>query len=521
MPAGVTTVAAPIGGLNAYDSLAGMPETDAIALVNWFPQVYGLYLRRGYQEHATGLGGSVNSLATYSNTLGTTKLFAWANARMYDVTSAGAVGAPIFTGLISTIWQHTSFANSAGSHMIAFSGSDDGIWVSGAGNQRLILGDGIVNATWSGVDPKNLIDVTIHQRRVWAVQKDTTYGWYLPPDQVYGVATRFDFGPLFKHGGYLQSLATWTVDDGDGADDMLVAIGSKGDVAVYKGINPSSADTWALTGVYYAGEPVSGRRFHTKVSGDIKFITQQGLVSLNDMLTSTKTSAAQNSIEARNIQTPLSEAASALGSLFGWEINFIPALNMLLINIPSITSEGNIQLVENVVNSKWCEFQGYDAQCFADYLNLPFYGGDNGTVYRGWTGHTDNVSAADPAGDDITGTCQQAYSYVGQPAVNKQVGMYRPNFLVESDLVYGSEIAYDFTFKTPAIGVTSPASGASSRWDSSIWDAALWSGQLKPQKAWSQAQGMGVAASLCMIARSNAEALWVSTDYTVASGGVL
>lgn len=517
MGANAVTIAAPIGGLNAYDSLAGMPETDAIALINWFPQVYGLYLRRGYQHHATGLGAAVNSLATYSRRNGAKQLYAWAGDKFFNVTSPGAVGAAIFSGLTNSVWQSTQFANSAGSHMVAFNGTDDGIWVSEAGNARLTLGDGIVSGTWKDVDPKNLIDCTVHQRRLWAVQKDTTYGWYLPPDQVYGDATLFDFGPLFKHGGYLQSLATWTVDDGDGADDMLVAISSMGDVAVYKGINPSSAADWSLQGVYYAGEPVSGRRFHTKVAGDIKFITQQGMVSLNDMLTSTKVNAATSTIESRNVQTPLAEAASALGTLFGWEIRFIAALNMLMINIPSVTSEGASQFVENTVNGKWCEFNGYNALTIVDHLNVPFFGTAEGVVMRGWTGFADNVSAANPAGDQIQSICQQAYNYLGTPAVQKQIGLYRPNFLVAGGSVYGSAIAYDFSFQTPAIPF-SPPDTTGSRWDSAIWDAALWGGSLRAQKEWSAASGMGFVASLCLNLKSTEETLWVSTDFTLISG---
>lgn len=515
--ASVTTIPSPVGGLNAYDSLAGMPDTDAIALVNWFPQVYGLYLRRGYTQHATGLGGSVQSLAAYVNTSGVRKLYAWANAKFFDVTTAGAVGAPIFTGLVSTIWQSTSFANSAGVHMIAFSGSDDGIWVSGAGNQRLVLGDGIVNATWKNVDPKNLIDVTIHQRRIWAVEKNTTKGWYLPVDQVYGVASSFDFGPMFKHGGYLQSLATWTVDDGDGSDDILVAISSMGDVAVYKGIDPTSAATWACQGVYFAGEPVSGRRFHTKVAGDLKFITQQGMVSLNDMLTSTRVNSATSTIESRNVQQPLAEAASALGSVFGWEIKFIAALNMLLINVPSVSADPSIQFVENTVNGKWCEFNGYDAQCFVDHLNVPFFGTEDGFVMRGWTGFADNVSAASPAGNQIQGICQQSYNYLGAPATQKQIGLYRPNFLVSGEAVYGSSIAYDFSFQTPSIPFSSPSTSGA-RWDSAIWDAAIWGGSLKSQRQWACASGMGFAMSLCLNLKSTEETLWVSTDFTLVNG---
>ena len=43
--------------------------------------------------------------------------------------------------------------------------------------------------------------LTAHQKRMWFVQKNTTRGWYLPPDQIYGTAKYFDFGPLMTMGG--------------------------------------------------------------------------------------------------------------------------------------------------------------------------------------------------------------------------------------------------------------------------------------------------------------------------------
>ena len=49
-----TTVASPIGGLNAYDNLAAMPATDAIRMNNIVPTPYGCLVRKGYQEYATG-----------------------------------------------------------------------------------------------------------------------------------------------------------------------------------------------------------------------------------------------------------------------------------------------------------------------------------------------------------------------------------------------------------------------------------------------------------------------------------
>lgn len=520
MSAGIGTVPAPVGGLNVVDSLLGMPETDCISNINWFPQAYGLQLRLGYQEHSNGLPAQAETLAVYNGQDGVRTLLAWADDGLYDATAVGPVGAPILTGLSTARWHTTGMANSGGTQLVAFSGSDDGIVYNDSGAHRLVAGDGIVAYTWKDVDPADLTICTVHQRRLWAVEGGTCFAWYLPPNQVYGDATLFDFGPVFKRGGAIAGLTTWTVDDGDGADDNLVIVSTEGEVAVYKGTDPNGASTWALTGVYFMGQPVSGNRFYEKVGGDVKFMTTQGLVSLNDMLTSTKTSAAQNTTEARKVQQALSEAAAALGILDGWQTYFCPELNMLMVNVPSVTTLGPIQFVENTVNGAWCQFNGYKATTFVTFNGLPFFADEDGRIMQGWTGNADNVLLDDPTGDYIVGSVQQAYSYISKPAAQKQIGIYRPNFVVTANAQYGASIAYDFTFRTPQIGIALPGTD-SARWDSGIWDQSFWSGALKTQREWSSAEGMGVAASICLAARSKAELLWVSTDYSFISGGPL
>ena len=89
----VQSLPAPVGGWNARDSFANMEATDAVTLTNMFPTVSNVVLRGGYSEHATGLDGEVQTLMAYSYG-GSTKLYAITSAcKLYDVTTAGAVGA--------------------------------------------------------------------------------------------------------------------------------------------------------------------------------------------------------------------------------------------------------------------------------------------------------------------------------------------------------------------------------------------------------------------------------------------
>ena len=523
--AGITTVPSAMGGVDFFSNLFGMPAENAIRLVNWWTEVYGCVHRRGYREWERDFPATVESMYAFHTRYGQDFLYSFAGDSMFDSTTLNGPPDDVVTGLSTAIWQATMFANSAGTHKVFVSGQDNPIWIHQTAPpvvdyDRLTAGNGTDPGTISGVDPKNFIDITIHQKRLWFVEKDTTYGWYLPTEQVFGVASKFDFGPLFKRGGYLQSIATWTVDSSDGPDDLLVAFGSEGDVVVYKGIDPNTIDTWGLQGVYYAGAPIAGHRFHTKVSGDLKFITTQGLISMNQMFTSSQTVSPQNNVESQLVQQFLAEQANMYGFLPGWDLKFIASINMIVVNIPSVTVDGSLQLVMNVVNTKWSTFLGLDATCWVtDYNETPYFG--SGTrVLQGWVGNTDNVTPEDPAGKPITALVQQAYNFYGTPANNKQVGLYRPNFLTTSSVAWKSTISYDFRFRIPILQVNPPTPIAPD-WDDALWDAAYWAGGLHAQKDWASAEGLGFAGSLSMMTRSDGEVVWVNTDFTISTGGIL
>jgi hypothetical protein len=520
------TLPSPTGGLNAYDNFATMPPTDAIVLSNLVPQPYGCMVRKGYIQHASGLAtdAPVGTGAVLANTDGSQNLYAWADDSFYEITATGPVGAALLTGLNSPWWQTVQMANSAGAHLVCFNGVDAGIWVhdDGVTIDRLVPGDGIVNATWNGVDPSDLIQATVHQRRLWAVEVNTTFGWFLPPDSIYGVADFYDFGPFFKSGGYLQILATWTVDAGEGSDDHLVAVSSNGEAAVFAGTDPTDPTAWRLVGVYFIGRPVAGRRFYTNVAGDLYMLTYTGVVSMATVVTSTQVNVAANNTYSKKIQFLLSDLTASLGDLDGWDMKFFASNNLLFINVPSVYFGGSAQIVSNHINSAWCTFTGMDALAWFEVDGAPYFCGKTGIVYRAWYADKDNILVDGSEGTDILSDCQQAYNYFGRQAVQKQVGMYRPNLVVAKPVTYNSGILYDFRQRTltyPSGAVPTP--GGSSLWGIALWGLNLWSGGLQTQREWRMASGMGVAVSVEIGFSTSAETTWVSTELTVKSGGIL
>jgi hypothetical protein len=513
----VTSVPAPTGGLNARDSLVAMPPGDAIVLENWWPQPYGCSIRKGSKKMTTGLAGRIDSFAEWADPTGGGKLFAWAAGNMYDVTAGGAVGAALVTALTNSIWNSVQVTNAAGNNLIALNGIDDGIIYTSGGVARIVAGTGVAPNTWAGINPNIAVQPTVHQHRLWVVERGSSAAWFLPPDAVQGTFVKYDFGPLFSKGGYLAFLATWTVDDGNGAEDHLVGLSSNGEAVVYGGTDPTDDTKWFLVGVYVIGAPVSSRIGFAKAGGDLLALTEQGVVSMSAEIVSTKVESAVVPLTSNKIQYLISTAVTNSGTLSGWDLRYYPRYNMVLVNVPTVTSDVAYQIAANQLIGSWCTFTNKPATMWGSFLDEPVYGTADGIVYLGWSGSQDDVEIDGSGGSGVIAKVKQAFNYFGSPATIKQVGMYRPTFVCSLPVSINSAISYDFTDTTLAApGSSYPTS--TPLWGIAIWGTAVWGGSSVVQKDWISGSGMGSAVSLQMVTQSDGEVLWVTTDYVLEKG---
>ena len=116
------SVASPIGGWNARDSVAEMNPLDAVVLENFFPTPSQVELRKGYTKYATGITGQVDTLMQYSGG-SAEKLFAAAGSVIYDV-SAGGAATSVQTGLGSDRFQYVNTSTAGGNFLTAVNGTD-------------------------------------------------------------------------------------------------------------------------------------------------------------------------------------------------------------------------------------------------------------------------------------------------------------------------------------------------------------------------------------------------------------
>ena len=249
----IKSIPAPVGGLNARDALAEMPETDAVLLDNFFPSPSYVRLRNGYTAWATGLPGAVPTVACYSPAGGNRKLFAVSSGNIYDVTTAGAVGAAVVSGNALDWWQFVNFGAGGGQYLVMVNGTDLMQIYNGTAWQQVTAVSAPIAIT--GIATSSFIHVQEFQGRLFFIEKNSMRAWYLPALSIGGAAVQLDFSTQTRLGGYLMAMATWTLNNSAGMQQEACFITSEGEVLLYQGNDPSYAASWFLLGQFRVGHP--------------------------------------------------------------------------------------------------------------------------------------------------------------------------------------------------------------------------------------------------------------------------
>lgn len=501
-PVSVTaSVPAPVKGWNARDALADMDPLEAVTLDNFFPTPSTVELRGGYSSHATGLPGEVETLMEYADPAGSRKLIAASENAFYNVTASGAVGAAMESGHTSSRWQHVNFGTSGGHFLVCVNGLDA---------PRNYSGSAWASApaiTGSGLTATNLVNVMAHQRRLFFCEKATLKFWFLDTvAAIGGTASSFDLAPLCSKGGELLAAGTWSVDSGEGMDDLAVFVTSSGQAVVYAGTDPSSASTWGLQGVYDIGKPI-GRRCLTKLGTDLVVITEDGFVSLSKALFGGRTGKALSD----KITNAVNDAARSHSAKFGWQATLYPRGKMLVFNIPITELGTSHQYVMNVTTGAWARFKNQDGFCWS-LLNENLYFGGNTIVYKADDGTDDN-------GANVDGTVKPAFNYFGRPGAQKRFTQCRPVFIAGGGLTPAVSINVDFE-DLAVVGSPATSGTNGAEWDVAAWDTSDWGVENAITKNWIGVGGIGYAGTLKLNAASSEFGLSLAAiDYMFEIGG--
>lgn len=498
-----TSIPAPTGGLNAKDPLAEMRENEAVIMDNYFPMPSSVKNRNGSRSHATGITGTVETICVYND--GVEKsLFAAASGSIYDATNSGPVGVADVTGLTNSRFQYINFGTAGGYTLMLVNGEDKMQLYDQATGWRE---DGDTTEV-TGFDTSNAIHINNFKNRVWLIERDSMNAWYLPVSSIGGAAQNIDLSGIFKMGGYLMAMGNWTIDNAAGVDDYAVFITSEGEVALYRGTDPTSASTWALVGTFRMGRPL-GRRCMCKAGADVLVITTDGAFPLSKALL---TDRSQTNLAATDkISTLINADTRTYFNNFGWQPIIYPEGNKLIINVPQVESLNSIQYVMNTQHGAWCRFTGWNASCFEVMDNNLFYG-TVGAVIQCDVG-------TDDLGGNITGYIQQAFNFFGAKGMQKIFKMARPIFQSDSFVFPTVRINVDFD-TTQRSSLQNQIVGNGAEWDVAEWDLAEWVLGDVVSKDWQSITGIGISGGLNISTDMNgAETRWISTDIIYEVGG--
>lgn len=433
------------GGLNVADALDNMQPQYAIQMDNIIPDVDGDRVRKGY----------IKKLSTATSVLipilrGNTKKLIGAHVQDLTVYDDFEVESSK-SEFSSDNWTYADFTDGSGAvHTILANGSDTPQdYTSTLSN---------VGYTLTGFP--SLDCPLAFKNRLYFISGDWSIA-YSGVQSISGSLTSFEMGSYFKKGGRLLSIANWTQDAGNGADDLFVLISTEGEVLIYTGTSPESND-WRMIGTFSIAKPV-GKRCWAQLGADLILITQRGYFPLSSVLSDLRANRAL-------LNQKIDGITQGRDFTKRWEIHYRPSTNWLIVNVPSDTGIYSYeQHICNLNTNAWCRFVGMDANSWA-VLGDELYFCNGRGIFQADTGTTDE-------GANITFCLQKAYNNFGTP-LKKQLMRVVPHYYSTTDETIYKKILSDFGNGKNRVFVHRENSGISTYWDTAIWDESFWSDEI-------------------------------------------
>ena len=394
------TLPAPCGGLNMRDSLDKMDITDAVVMDNYIPQDTKVTLRKGYSQY-TKSKKSFQTLCAYKK-YDYSRFIGISEGYIYNLTSKHNIR--IISDIVFNNSRCQSFQYKDRLYLMNGTDIPKVYYVNDNGEDTI--------EEWN-FDGENLIAEKIiagavSKQFLWFVEKGSMRVWHTKEGgNIAGELCSFDLSQVSRFGGHIMAVCCWTLDGGQGIDDLTVFLTSEGEAIVYSGINPNSADNWELKGSFKIAKPI-GYQCTMAYQGDVIIITEEGYLPLSRVLPLSQAGISQISFSDKIRGLVLDRTANNKNKE-GWQGIVYPKGGIALFNVP--VSRNFEQHVININSGAWCRFTNIKAYCWELFEGRLYFGSNYG-VYMFDDGYSD-------AGHHIYGEVQQAFSNLGYNGLKK------------------------------------------------------------------------------------------------------
>ena len=578
------SLASPIGGWNARDSLAEMQPLDAVQLVNFYPTPTDVQLRKGYSKKSTGITGNVETLMNYANADGSNTIFAVAGGVIYNASTSTATS--VFTGLTNSRFQHCMISTEGGNFLIAVNGADPAIIYDGTRWYRM--------ATTSTAQTISTITRGGTGNLTATVTTASAHGLATGNRVSISGATESNYNGIYFVTVTSPTAFTYTMATAPSADATVVGI------YTVLGITGANSNTFVninmcqnrlffvqkdtMTFWYLPVESIGGAAQDFPLGSIARsggYLQAMGTWTLDagygvDDLSAFVTSMGEVIVyKGTNPSDPNAWSLVGvwqMGQTFARRCFFKFGGDLLLLTqdglvpmsaaLQSSRLDPRVNLTDKIffavsqaANQYYAQF-GWQINFFASQnmliLNIPNgtsfdqyvmhtitkswakftninafcweVSGDN-KIYFGSNGYVgDFYSTTSDAGNNIVATAQQAYSYFDTRGQQKRFTLVRPILQTDNGVptvLCGISTDFDTVPLTNQIAFN-PSLTNVGIWDSSTWDNANWGGGLTVTKIWQGVSGLGYAGSVNInVASQGIELRWASTDYVMEKGGVI
>jgi len=403
-----------------------------------------------------------------------------ATATIVAIAKTSATAGTLYTGAITGTFQDNETITDA---------------ATGSATANSPSASALSSIAITGVSTDALSQIWNFKERLFFVEENTLSAWYLPVEQIGGTATELDLGSVFGKGGSLIFGATWSLDAGDGIDDVCIFASDKGEIAVYEGTDPGSASTWGLRGVYDIGQPLNKHAFF-KAGGDLAILTEDGIIPVSEALRKDRAALSATAI-TYPIEDAWREAITRASTSYPVSATLLQSESLLLVGTPAGTTDAPVSFVANARTGAWARYVGWDVRCSASFEDDLYFGTNAGKVMKANSGGQDD-------GEPITAYYMPKFrDFSGPCVIAEHAGVtYRSTEKIAVKM--GAKGDYNIDAIKVATEASSPQTSA---WGSGTWGTFVWGAEAtKTFQTWkaAYAQGYSLAPTLSVISNTTA-----------------
>jgi len=499
----VAHFSAPLKGLSHFAELGDVDPLLASIMTNWVVEDDRITVRPGYIKIGQIVANTpISTLIPFYGPQ--QRLVAAAGAGIYALD--GTVIVP--GGFGNADWSWTSFSNlSSDDYTVMVNGFAGVISWNGSATFVKEAVTAPVAETWINVD--RLDKILSHMNRLWFADSDNLAVYYLPVQQKTGELKIVPLNAIFKRGGYIKGIYTWSIDGGVGLDDAIAIFTSNGEVAIYSGVDPAS--DFSLVGVFRFDAPMSKDSI-INFGGDLYVMTSSGFVPMTTLIRAETEQLGKSDL---NVMREFENASRAHRDEFGWQVMLNHHTNLAICNMP-IGGGKYQQMVRKMPGQVWSKWLDIPSRCWGWLGNHAYFGSDDGGIYFGGTEYLNDNGTA------IHADVRFAWSNF-KSVTKKNFKMVRLYTITDGQPrpFIDLEVDYNNVAPTNQPELTLGPTGGS-EWDTATWDTSSWAASTQPKQNWQGVTGLGrVGAVRVRINVSGATFSLSGVDVLYELGGLM